>query len=429
MKKNPQLKYAPQIDLILERFDRFSAMRFGNEKETKNQKITADTKKLLQQLQSIKPEESGNDKIWNFWVKVPRGEIKDFGEYQEYKEAGEVKDQKEFEQLWKSYYPESDKWYKLVLVHYTSENHFFIHLGDLSLRIDLNKSTMSGTILDKEIESLISWVFIASQQQIAEIKKDPEQYNRQLEENLPFKKRLGKIKRSLLWGKFVDRFGFQEKLSSRKIQRFEKIVPEIRKERSIKKMTANDFYRFCEIGYDSNNYFKGKDKMLSPKEKYQRQADGRDEGLGEIDLDNPKAFEDWFHNRSIGGHPWEVCRGGNATHISLYVHNEKGQWSLILDGGIIIRVEETVNFALGLHKYNIPFRLNNARGISKMLKGEDFIGLVPEDVIPKYCSGLFPKEDEIIDYFNPWMGEDNELTEFISKKAFWYPLDPVKLQD
>ena len=36
-------------------------------------------------------------------------------------------------------------------------------------------------------------------------------------------------------------------------------------------------------------------------------------------------FEDWLENHERGGHPWEICRGGNSTHISLYVcKNDQG---------------------------------------------------------------------------------------------------------
>ena len=74
-------------------------------------------------------------------------------------------------------------------------------------------------------------------------------------------------------------------------------------------------YRFCSLGYQANQYDVS---GLSPKEQYKKYADGRDEGLGEIDPDSPAAFAEWYVGRR-GGHPWEVCRGGNSTHVSLYV--------------------------------------------------------------------------------------------------------------
>ena len=50
--------------------------------------------------------------------------------------------------------------------------------------------------------------------------------------------------------------------------------------------------------------------------------------------------------------------------------------------------------------------------------------IVPEDVTPRYCHGLFPKEDRIIDFLNPWT--DTELAEFVTKQAKWYPTDRLE---
>ena len=75
----------------------------------------------------------------------------------------------------------------------------------------------------------------------------------------------------------------------------------------LKEMTANDFYGFCTAGYLANHYegLEGK----TPRQMYDAHADGRDEGLGEIDPDSPAAFHSWYHDRERrGGHPWEVCR-------------------------------------------------------------------------------------------------------------------------
>ena len=54
-----------------------------------------------------------------------------------------------------------------------------------------------------------------------------------------------------------------------------------------KLQTAYDFFRFCAMGYAENGYA-GCEK--SPKEQYYLHADGRDDGLGDIDPDDPEAF-------------------------------------------------------------------------------------------------------------------------------------------
>ena len=60
----------------------------------------------------------------------------------------------------------------------------------------------------------------------------------------------------------------------------------------------------------------------SEKEQYALHADGRDEGLSKLDGDSPEAFARWLKERPRTGHPWEVCRGGNSTHIDCIVHQD-----------------------------------------------------------------------------------------------------------
>lgn len=88
-------------------------------------------------------------------------------------------------------------------------------------------------------------------------------------------------------------------------------------------MTANDFFRFCAMGYAENKY-SGCDK--TPKEQYYLHADGRDDGLRDLNPDDPEAFHAWLHDYSRGGgHPWEVCRGGNSTKAFMLVARCKMQ--------------------------------------------------------------------------------------------------------
>lgn len=81
--------------------------------------------------------------------------------------------------------------------------------------------------------------------------------------------------------------------------------------------------------------------------------------------------------------------------------------------------------AIALYENGIPFSLYQADEILRMITGEDYIGIVPENVTPRYCHGSFPKEDRIIDFMN--IGFDYK--EQIEQAAYWYPLKPVVRAD
>ncbi len=112
-------------------------------------------------------------------------------------------------------------------------------------------------------------------------------------------------------------------------------------------MTSVLFFRCCQMGYAANHY-EGSD-TLSPKELYRKYADMRDEGLLDIDENSPKAFAHWLKHRPGGGHPWEVCRGGNSTHVSLFVRKEDAGFYFDVAGKSWGRSIETIKFFLAIH--------------------------------------------------------------------------------
>jgi len=130
-------------------------------------------------------------------------------------------------------------------------------------------------------------------------------------------------------------------------------------------------------------------------------ADGRHCGLTEVDEDSVTAFREWYDNKSTcSGHPWEVCRGGNSTHIALYVFDTEDGWKLRLAGSSKGRVVETIKMALALYEKKAPFILGKAEEILRMIKGIDNIGIVPETLIPVYYHSLFPDGDRINYFMN-----------------------------
>ena len=185
-------------------------------------------------------------------------------------------------------------------------------------------------------------------------------------------------------------------------------------------MTANDFFRFCAMGYAENKY-DGCGK--TPKEQYVLHADGRDEGLQDIDADSPEAFHAWFHDRDrCGGHPWEVCRGGNSTHVDLRVMEDMRGYFLYLAGAAWNRTMETVKFYLALTRANIPVYLAEAKMLADRLAEEEKFGIVPEGVLPAYCGSWFPNE-HIIDYMNLPSEDREKFLPFCT----WYEERPAAL--
>jgi len=413
--------FAPEIDNIIGYVNRETAPI--------NSDIYQSLKNIYAVLSCVKPV--GDDELRETWLEVDRGPIEAFGNFEEYKDGGEVETREDFEQLWKDYYPESTKWYKFQTAKY-EDNLYFYFGGKLLWTVKENEfreeDATTGWNLEY-YERFAGWLFEKITNETEKLKKDADAYNSYIQQNLSWSKRLGKIRRKDFWeimGSETIRPDL--KLGNELIEKLKMAVTRTKENQFplLPEMTANLYFRVCEIGYDANGYFKNSAEILSPRDKYLSFADGRDAGLRDIDGDSPEAFNEWYNSGSrMGAHPWEICRGGNSTHISLYVLKKDGKWIFGLAGSSIVRVEETVRMAVAFYENKIPFELRDADEIVRMVTGEDFIGIVPDTVFPRYCHSLFPEEDRIIDFMN--LDSDKEIVPSVVEKAQWYPLERIEI--
>ena len=165
------------------------------------------------------------------------------------------------------------------------------------------------------------------------------------------------------------------------------------------------------------------DLIIVPPQ-YFKHADGRDSGLGEIDPDSPTEFSTWYHDSNRhGGHPWEVCRGGNSTHIDLYVVADNDGYSLRVAGSSTWRSVEAIKFFLALHRAGLPVVISQAELLKSRLLGMEKVGIVPVGVWPAYCQSRFPNED--VEAFINLPREDEEK---MIPRCVWQPLTQIELQ-
>lgn len=406
---------APEFDLLMESCQ--------YEKTVSNPSSVLEMLSIFETMCAL--EKQSDDELRSVWFCLDRGTVEQFGDYDTYFESGEVNNYQEFENYWLEFYPEEKKWYSFTVSRY--QEAIYLYLNS-KLILECNTSESQSHEDYPFQNQLISALKEIVEDSIAQIRQDVKAYNNFVEEQLPYKKRVGRILRKDYWAIFPEiKKDFSDSITPEIATTLKAVKKHARIDsiNYLQKISSGDFFRFCEIAYDANDYFKEETKNLSPKEKYLAMADGRDCNLTSINEASHDDFGKWYDTASnCGGHPWEICRGGNSTHISLSVcHNDMG-WYLRLAGSSRVRVLETIKMAVAFHRHNIPFILDKAEEIYKMARGTDYIGIVPENVVPRYCHSIFPEEDEIIDFMNLW----EEKQEQVIKKAFWYALDAVKLK-
>jgi len=412
--------FSPQIDNIIDHLQ--------SNPELVDLEIYNKLKEINKVISCIKPKE--DDDTRELWLEVSRGTIKDFGEFEEYKKEEIVETYEQFERLWIDYYPDEKKWYKFTTSKYQDELFFFFDSKLIFSINEIEEPEKDKKYGDNDIYRFLSWLFDRTKKETEKLNQNIVAYNKYLEKSLSYHKRFAIIKRKDFWDILGDdAIRLDERLGAERIDKLGKFIDESKKHKSsaiVPRMTADDYFNYCEICYNANDYFKESSKGLSPKEKYLRMADGRDAGLRSIESNSQKAFHNWYHGgERLGAHPWEICSGGNSTHISLFASHIENRWSLSLAGSSIARVEETVKMAVALYEKNIPFILDKAEAILHMVTGNDYIGIVPDYIFPRYCHGFFPKDDEIIDF----MQLDFEENKTIIANAYWYPLEKIAINN
>jgi hypothetical protein len=222
------------------------------------------------------------------------------------------------------------------------------------------------------------------------VKRDWVKANRQVWDAYPLNQRLGIVCSSLVRALPLDAWRIDKELGKAKSKKFIRIVEQGDLMRSdaaiVPSLTANDYFEYCKIAYLSGQRKNDViEEGLSGREMYKRYADGRHEGLLDIDGASPEEFADWIDGkhpkRNKGGHPWEIKRGGNTTHIDLFVsrptYYEKKGFIIGLSGSSSIRLKETICMFLEIREANLPITINDPEGIRKRLLGQDRIGIVP----------------------------------------------------
>lgn len=351
--------------------------------------------KVFEQLHKIAP--CGDDERRELWLKAERGVARDYDDFEYLRDEEIVETYEDFTKMWREEYSDEVNWFHLVTLE--REDYRALFLGRELIYQSRVFEERGG--YEYGAKELFVWIEETVKKAVEELADGT--YNEDVNTNLSARQRTGTISRKDYWELFPDRKdSYLKDMSDEEIELFMSNIKEQTDRQPvgeyISKMTASRFYEYCSIGYKANKYenLEG----LSAKEQYYKYADGRDEGLSKIDPDSDTEFEVWYNDRQRGGgHPWEVCRGGNSTHIDLYVRYNEHGYFLCVRGKAWTRSIEAIKFYNALREEGIAVYLHDAKGMTERLLGKDRIGIVPEHVIPVYCESWFP-DMEILDFMN-----------------------------
>lgn len=167
-----------------------------------NSEIYNILKEIYSVFSCILPGES--DDIRHTWLEVERGPIAAFGDFEDWKESGEVESEEEFFQLWKDYYPNESKWYKFQTTKYKDDLYFYF---DGTLICSVNTLEEPANSYPNGVEyfkPFVDWLLEKITIETTKLKNDAISYNNYIQQNLPWSKRYGRIKRMDFWDILVE---------------------------------------------------------------------------------------------------------------------------------------------------------------------------------------------------------------------------------
>ena len=289
--------------------------------------------------------------------------------------------------LWDLIFPDQKgKWHHLKIVKYREVYFIYLLDGDLPF-LEINPKGQ-----ENHFENVTAWnpLLISACIWLKSVKKNWMKANRAVQENYPLNHRLGLVSNSLIRASLPEIYRIDQALGKVKTKKFIRLVESgyfrNDKKTTCSTMTADHFFDYCKIAYIAGQRKDDPiDKSLSGREMYESYADGRDEGLLEITGNSPQEFSDWLDGKhpkkTTGGHPWEIKRGGNTTHIDLYVsrpqYSRKEGFQLILSGPALGRLKETICMFLAIYDAGLPITIVDPEGIRQRLLAQDNIGIIP----------------------------------------------------
>ena len=300
------------------------------------------------------------------------------------------------DKIWQFIFPHKQTVYRISVVKY--QETFYIHHVDgrlCSLEVQLNKSIQAAPSFgyshdDGRYHPEQKWR--SSSQRLIDgswwCRRIRIKSNRQVISAYPLNRRYGIVQNAIVRAVLPNLFRIDKELGSANTKKFIKLVEAgltRRHEATLASMTANDFFNYCKIAYIGGQRKDDSiDEELSGREMYKRYADGRHEGLLDIAGDSPEEFASWIDGKhpkkETGGHPWEIKRGGNTTHIDLSVSRpmySKEGFIVTLRGASFTRLNEAIRMFLAIHDVGLPILIDDPEGIRKRLLGQDHIGIVP----------------------------------------------------
>ena len=352
------------------------------------------------------------------------------------------------DRAWDILFPDKrKKWHHLHVVN-CEHTYYITHVnGDAGgLEVEPGKSARpmdcqraSSCRTESHDQLAAAWepLITSARKWLKAVRNDWVNANKQIRAEYPLRYRYGVVPNALIRASVPGAFRLDRELGLSNTRKLVRLVEDgffLKAENTeVPSMTAADYFRYCRIAYIAAKR-KGEtlDESLSGRDMYHRYADGRHEGLLDIGPASAQEFADWIDGthpkRTVGGHPWEIKRGGNTTHIDLSVSRpsllRREGFKVELRGESIGRMVETMRMFLAIQAAMLPISIANPEGVRKRLLAQDTIGIIPSYASLHRASQHFGRMEDLFDvmHYDDLGRFKRRVTPFVT----WEPLPIIK---
>lgn len=394
----------------------------------KSHGILLEIKVLLDTFEPI-----GDDYRHGLWIEVPRGEPSDWVSFEDVKDWGEAETEEEYLSYWQSEYPRETYWHYVSVSQYRGK--MFLHISDNDMHWciihdDPDRNCHSHDPLDWFLDPLLTFL----KEKVAEIAKDPEAYNRYVEEHLPKRQRTGHIPRKDLdrivpWQRrlpkdvekairvlnecVVNEEIYRKIASGKTIESYPPFYREPLPDMSIRLYAK--YFRVAYLAYE-NHFRQFYDKKESKKKEkwlknvadmtdvefYRQYQLGRHgEITDETDLDSAAAFK-----KMAFDHYGELGLSRMDVHATDWYTPDK--WLITFGISYSSCVDVGAEIAVALYESGCPLIIHGAQKILDVLEERDHVLLTPHtfhDYFGHHAEGT------VFDLpYECYLGLDSELT-------------------
>jgi len=375
----------------------------------------------------------GRDNRREFWITTKRGSAEEYRPYYD-----EDASKEELACAMQEQYPLEEYWYKVVTVHHTDcrRGEYFGAFLNNRCFLTINDPNEDGNPFNTT--ELIDWLIQETKVVLEKLRNGT--YNADVCEKLPTDYKYGVISRKDYWNIYPEeRDAYRSAFTPQQIEEFlrckDEFVEGYIPPHCMPHITARDFYEACAICYQaievepkSRCWFEDSDEEhqryggVTAKELYYMFADGRDDGMSKVPMDDSAAFEEWLEQKGPyyefnGHHPWEILPSYSTEDSGhLYVGKARDGYYFSLSGSSKTRSRDIIRCFLALHAAGLPVRLHEGDKMQARLEETDMIGIVPEGRTTRYIYSIM--EYDFLDAVHLY---DDDKPEQVAEKAMWKP--------